>query len=123
MDMDCQQNGDDGGVLAIATVYELCSGRNPTGLSWGSSRQMRNHLVHWFDSGVATVFPSAVNRLPDKVLKEQYIPIYCVCHQPEEKPMVQCKKGGEWFHQRCVQFARRVHSHKESYYMYVCMNC
>ena len=33
MDVDFQVNGDDCGLHAIATTYELCAGNDPTGIT------------------------------------------------------------------------------------------
>ena len=60
MDIDLQVNGDDCGLHAIATVYELCAGNDPTGITtnlvWGGHYFCLN-IMGKFSVGGTLFFP------------------------------------------------------------------
>ena len=43
MDVDLQISGNDCGLHAVATTYELCAGNDPTGITWEHD-QLRSHV-------------------------------------------------------------------------------
>lgn len=122
MDVDLQINGDDCGLHAIATAYELCAGNDPTGIIW-QHNQLRSHLQACLEKQVMKPFPKKSRRPSGIVRASFHIAVFCVCRMPEERSakMAQCLECREWFHQSCENIPKAVFSRKRE--PWSCKSC
>ena len=84
MDVDLQVNGDDCGLHAIATAYELRAGNDPTGIT-RQHDQLWSDLQACLEKQVMKPFPKKAQRSSGLVRALIRIAIFCVCSMPEEQ--------------------------------------
>ena len=86
-----QSGCDDCGLFAIASVYELCQGEDPTILKFNQF-QMRSHLLSCYFNEYISAFPSTEG-WPHHHVKKDNIKIFCSCRCPfraKVDSMVEC---------------------------------
>ena len=77
-DIDLQIDGDDCGLHAIATVYELCAVNDPTGITW-QHNQLRSHL-HACLEKLMNTFPKKSQR-PSGIVRASLSSVSAVCYK------------------------------------------
>ena len=124
MMMDQQVNGDDCGLHAVASAYELCAGKDPTSIKW-KHNELRSHLLTCLENEQMKPFPKAGRRRDGVVASSVQFSLFCICRMPENRSskMAQCLSCGEWFHQSCCRIPMAVFSRKrEPFTCDVCMH-
>ena len=105
----CQKNKVDCGIYAIAYLT------NTSTKKYSGSKELRKHLIHCFEQGVMSPFPSTASQKELRPLRMD-LHIYCSCRLPfllehmEEgdvppeacKKMIQCDFCNHWYHCSCV---------------------
>lgn len=96
-----QQKGSSAcGLYAIASITALCSGIDPTAISF-NQELMRSHLMECLESGKMRTFPSNDRFVMKRVKGFQKETLHCHCRQPSSEKMIKCRVCGDWFHGRC----------------------
>ena len=120
-DVQWQSRVNDCGLFAIAFATSICSGIDPTTITF-EQPIMRSHLLDCILSGKLTPFPVRNNTRRPKPFKKEYISIYCVCRLIDNgSRMVECASCLEWFHQSCARVPGRFLKNKELDCK--CLNC
>ena len=109
-----QKNTIDFGVYVIAFLTDLCHKIDPAACHYPNSKELREHLIHYFQQGVMTPFSSVgSSKLIQSVMN---VNIYCSCKLPyapehlepaclpmdEDADMIQCYICDKWYHRSCV---------------------
>ena len=119
-----QPNTRDCGVFAAAIATELAHYQDPTLCKWDTS-QMREHLLHCFESGKMTRFPMQTKRrlgFASRIRKSIGEKLFCSCRMPNDKTrlMIQCDQCKEWYHKDCVALDIMKSYQDESW---ICQQC
>ena len=97
-----QCGGSDCGLFALAFAASLCSGENPSTVSY-IQHSLRSHLLSCLQNRAITLFPRrSRKKLPRAHDKVSY-KVYCSCRLPEFGKMIHCSSCLEWFHKDCVE--------------------
>ena len=111
MDVDKQSNGSDCGVLAIAYVFDICSGGDPCTVRFNHSK-IRSHLATCLENCQFSQFPilgdrESVQRKPKTV---KTVELHCSCRRPEEEgdEMAMCDSCHVWYHHHCMVWTSPV---------------
>ena len=116
--VQCQKNTVDCGIYAIAYLTDLCHGEDPSTKKYSGSKELRKHLIHCFEQGVMSPFPSTASQKELRPLRMD-LNIYCSCRllfvlehmeegdvPPEDcKKMIQCDFCNRWYHCSCVEIS------------------
>ena len=96
-----QRGINDRGLFALAYAASLCSGEDPTVVSYIQHR-FRKHLLHCFEEKIMTPFPKRTRQKKKLPLRSsRTFSIYCICRLPESGRMIMCDSCHEWFHSVC----------------------
>ena len=122
MDADLQINDTDCGLHALAMAYELCAGKDPTGITW-EHEQLRPQLKRCLEREEIDPFPRKGQRPSGNVRQSVRTPIFCICRMPEGRSanMARCIKCGEWFHKTCTNIPKTVFSRQRE--SWACERC
>jgi len=130
-----QMNGTDCGIYAIAFATDLCHGNDPASLEYANGKQLRNHLVHCFENGCISPFPSTPRKKKKAVMES--VNIFCKCRLPyvlehknkklvdkhiDDIEMVYCDCCQKWYHLSCLQVDGRTISCDEEE-EWICDDC
>ena len=77
MDVEKQSNGSDCGVLAIACVFDICSGMNPCTVRFDHSK-IRQHLATCLENCQVSRFPILGDRVSVQK-KPKIVELHCSC--------------------------------------------
>ena len=103
MNVDRQKNGSDCGVLAIAYVFDICSGLDPCAVKF-DHKSIRQHLATCLENCQFSRFPVLGDRRKSRS-KVTLVKLYCSCRLPVKEGaelMVQCDKCSMWYHPHCI---------------------
>ena len=105
VNVQCQPNGSDCGLFAIAFATELVHDQDPA-LCHFDTTCLRQHLLNSFDRDQLDRFPLLHTRripLGRKLKKSQKEKIYCICRTVNDvtRSMIQCSQCGRWYHHDC----------------------
>ena len=135
LDVDCQRNGNDCGVHAIANALELCSENDPTTVMW-QQEKMRSHLICCLEAGAMWLFPKKENpggyfkkldllalwgsharaRRQDGPMQEMWhVPLSEVCQHSKQDI---CKKKKKKRNKRCLVLSK-VYTNTPRHFYYV----
>lgn len=95
----------DCGLFAIANMYCIASGKDPTTIN---SRQqlMRSHLLKCIRNGVMEDFPITVSLVSRVRPKDCVYAVHCLCRQPLLRAgtagTIQCAGCKSLFHEKCL---------------------
>ena len=122
MDVAPQSNGSDCGVLAIAHVFDICSGLNPCEVQFDFS-MIRKHLVTCLELGCFSRFPLLGERRSDGIKYQQNVDLHCSCRMPEKEgdQMAACDLCHIWYHRHCLDIPSVVFT--DSDIDWICMDC
>ena len=121
VNMQVQQGESECGLFAIAIATALCHGQDPHQIEFAQG-QMRKHLLNALEMENISPFPYKLVSRDKKVLRKEYIRVYCTCRLPDNgSQMVQCSECSMWYHVHCVQCPRSVLKKKNE--PWSCENC
>ena len=122
-----QSNSTDCGVYALAFLTDLCYGKDPATCHYAGSKELRQHLVTYFENGRMSPFPVTSVCKKNTLMKEFYV--YCKCRLPyvlehvkrptgeEVTSMVKCYVCDNFYHCSCVNLtveqAKKMNSIRE----------
>ena len=103
INVQLQAGQNDCGLFVLAMATDLCRGVDPFNVLYHQAK-MRPHLAECYERSVLSPFPSSDNLAKRKccILSTTTIDVYCICRQPEVKPMIGCDKCSDWYHTKCV---------------------
>ena len=84
MDVGRQSNGSDCGVLAIAFVYDICSGNDPCKIKY-DHKSTRQHLADYLEKCRLSRFPVVGEHRTVGVRHTQSVDLRCSCRLHDEK--------------------------------------
>ena len=122
MDGDKQSNGSDCGVLAIAYVFDICSGMDPCTVRFDHSK-IRSHLATCLENCQVSRFPILGDR--ESVQREpKTVELHCSCRMPEEEgdEMAMCDSCHVWYHRHCMDIPSEVFD-EDSEVHWECKRC
>ena len=114
MDVDKQSNGSDCGVLAIAYVFDICSGGDPCTVRFDHSK-IRSHLATCLENCQVSRF-SILGDRESVQRKPKTVELHCSYRMPEEEgdEMAMCDSCHIWitatvwtFQVRCLMRTQR----------------
>ena len=114
MDVEKQSNGADCGVLAIAYVFDICSGFDPCQVKF-DHRFIRQHLVTCLDNCEFQRFPLLGERKGARVKSSKPVELHCSCRMPEQQgdEMAECDSCHVWYHRHCMDIPSEVFGESE----------
>ena len=104
MDVEKQSNGSDCGVLAIAYVFDICSGMDPC-----SVRFDQLHLATCLENCQVSRFPILGDR-ESVQRKPKTVELHCSRRMPERDgdQMAECDSCHVWYHRHCMDIPSEV---------------
>mgnify|MGYP003482104904 CR=1 FL=1 len=106
-------------LLHMPQVYVM--GMHDVSCMKYNSQEMRQHLLHCFEAGIITQFPST-HRTYGPPLAEEDIPVYCCCRTRQKGNMIECSSCEEWVHLKC-DCSVSTKNWKKPSYSWLCRNC
>ena len=89
-DVQWQSGLSDCGLFAIAFATSICSGKDPTTITF-RQEDMRSHLLSCIQTNRLTGFPFRNTRRRSKPIRKEKVHIYCACRLIDDgTPMVEC---------------------------------
>lgn len=96
----------DCGLFAIANMYCIASGKDPTKLSFRQDI-LRSHLLKCITGGVIEDFPTTATLVPRVRAKDFFYGVHCLCRQPllsaGDSGIIQCASCTALFHETCLR--------------------
>ena len=109
MDVERQSNGSDCGVLAVAYIFDICSGFDPCMVKF-NHKLIRQHLVTCLENCQFSRFPLLGERTCSPHMSIQPVDLHCSCHMPEAPgdEMALCDSCQIWYHRHCMDIPSDV---------------
>lgn len=108
MDVEKQSNTSDCGVLAIAYIFDICSGMDPCTVRFDHSK-IRPHLATCLENCQVSRFPVLGDRASVQ-RKPKTVELYCSCRMPERygEKFAECDSCHIWYHRHCMDIPSEV---------------
>ena len=108
-----QSGVNDCGLFAIAFATSICSGEDPTTITF-RQEDMRSHLLSCIQTSKLTGFPPRNTRRRSKPIRKENVHVFCVCRLIDDgTPMVECSSCQEWYHFSCVNVPDHILRNKK----------
>ena len=122
MDVEQQLNSSDSGVLAIAYMFDLCSGSYPCAHKYDHSN-IRTHLAKCLKNCQFSRFPCLGECGYSACKSALKVDLHCTCRLPKMHgdKMAQCDLCSVWYHQHCMDIPKIVFDEEDISWM--CKNC